>query len=256
MANRVFVFSIGGTGLRVMKAITMLAASGAKTSGYTIVPIIIDPHIDLEEKTKVDNLIDDYIQIYKNATTSEGQQMNPLNGFFNTQFQRLKELDDEQNSTSANMAERRTFSEYMNVGNLSNDDVNNFFVQTLFSKENLNNSLSVGFKGNPNVGTVVLNEMVNGADWYSAFTRHCEKGDRIFIIGSIFGGTGASGYPLIEKKVRAAEGFPAVQHAVMGAVAVLPYYSLDDPTTSGSDIDSSSFFTKSKSVEFPGVIVM
>ena len=247
MANRVFVFSIGGTGLRVMKAITMLAASGAKTSGYTIVPIIIDPHIDLEEKTKVDNLIDDYIQIYKNATTSEGQQMNPLNGFFNTQFQRLKELDDEQNSTSANMAERRTFSEYMNVGNLSNDDVNNFFVQTLFSKENLNNSLSVGFKGNPNVGTVVLNEMVNGADWYSAFTRHCEKGDRIFIIGSIFGGTGASGYPLIEKKVRAAEGFPAVQHAVMGAVAVLPYYSLDDPTTSGSDIDSSSFFTKSKS---------
>ena len=146
MANRVFVFSIGGTGLRVMKAITMLAASGAKTSGYTIVPIIIDPHIDLEEKTKVDNLIDDYIQIYKNATTSEGQQMNPLNGFFNTQFQRLKELDDEQNSTSANMAERRTFSEYMNVGNLSNDDVNNFFVQTLFSKENLNNSLSVGFK--------------------------------------------------------------------------------------------------------------
>lgn len=247
MANRVFVFSIGGTGLRVMKAITMLAAAGVKTSGYTIVPIIIDPHIDLEEKTKVDNLIDDYIRIYKNATTSEGQQMNPLNGFFNTQFQRLQELDDEQNSTSANMAERRTFSEYMNVGNLSNDDVNNFLVQTLFSKENLNNSLSVGFKGNPNVGTVVLNEMVNGADWYSAFTRHCEKGDRIFIIGSIFGGTGASGYPLIEKKVRAAEGFPAVQHAVMGAVAVLPYYSLDDPTTSGSDIDSSSFFTKSKS---------
>ena len=57
MANKVFVFCIGGTGLRVMKAITMLAASGVKTNGYSIVPIIIDPHIDLEEKTKVENLI-------------------------------------------------------------------------------------------------------------------------------------------------------------------------------------------------------
>ena len=81
MANRVFVFCIGGTGLRVMKAITMLAASGVKTNGYTIVPIIIDPHIDLDEKTKVDNLINDYIRIYKNATTSEGQQMNPWTDF-------------------------------------------------------------------------------------------------------------------------------------------------------------------------------
>lgn len=247
MANKVFVFCIGGTGLRVMKAITMLAAAGAKANGYDIVPIIVDPHVDLEEKTRLDNLINNYISIYKSATASEGQQMNPLDGFFNTQFLRLTEIDDEQNNTSANMAERRTFGEYMNVGNLRNDDVNNFFVQTLFSKENLDNSLAVGFKGNPNIGTVVLNEMVNGADWYSAFTRHCEQGDRVFIISSIFGGTGASGYPLMEKKIRDAEGFPNVQRAVMGAVTVLPYYSLADPAVSGSDIDSSSFFTKSKS---------
>ena len=156
MANKVFVFCIGGTGLRVMKAITMLAAAGVKTNGYTIVPIIIDPHIDLEEKTKVDNLINDYISIYKYATTSDGQQMNPLEGFFNTQFQRLAEIDDEQNNTSASMAERRTFGDYMNVGNLSNDDVNNFLVQTLFSKENLNNSLAVGFKGNPNIVNIAI----------------------------------------------------------------------------------------------------
>lgn len=246
MTNRVFVFCIGGTGLRVMKAITMLAASGVKTNGYTIVPIIIDPHVDLEEKTIVKNLIDDYIGIYRNATTGEGQQMNPMDGFFNTQFQNLQDLDDEQNNTSASMAERRTFGDYINVGNISNIDVNNFLVQTLFSTENLNNSLSVGFKGNPNIGTVVLNEMVNGADWYNAFTRHFEKDDRVFIISSIFGGTGASGYPLIEKKIRDAEAYPNVQRAVMGAVTVLPYFSLEDPSSSGSDIDSSSFFTKSK----------
>ena len=32
----------------------------------------------------------------------------------------------------------------------------------------------------------------------------------------------------------------------MGAVTVLPYYGLKDPTTTGSDIDSANFYTKTK----------
>lgn len=247
MSKKVFVFCVGGTGLRVMKAITMMAAAGADTNGYSIVPIVLDPHIDLEEKTRLTTLIGDYIRIYNLATQGEGQTLNPLPGFFNTRIQRIEDLDDQQNNTSANMAERRPFGEYLQIGNLDNDDVNRLLVQTLFSQQNLNNSLAVGFKGNPNIGTVVLSEMINGADWWTAFTRHCEQGDRVFIISSIFGGTGASGYPLLEKKICEAEGFPQVQNALMGAVTVLPYYSLEDPETSGSDIDSSNFFTKAKS---------
>lgn len=243
---KVFVFCIGGTGLRVMKSIIMMAASGMKTNGYDIVPVILDPHIDLEENTKLTTTIGDYIKIYNSATRSKFQQLNAPNGFFNTRFLRLEDLDDLQGSLSANMAEKKSFGQYLNVGALSNDNVNNYLVQTLFSKNNLNNSLSVGFKGNPNVGTVVLNEMINGADWYDAFQRHCEKGDRVFIISSIFGGTGASGYPLLEKKIKEDEIHPQVKDALMGAVTVLPYFSLDDPTTSGSDIDSANFYTKTK----------
>ena len=240
--GKVFVFCIGGTGLRVMKSITMLAASGMKTNGYSIVPIIVDPHIDLEEKTNLTTLIGDYIKVYNNTTIND----NPLTGFFNTRFQRLEDLDQRQNGITTSMSERRSFGEYLNVGNLSNKDVNNFLIQSLFSSDNLKNSLSVGFKGNPNIGTVVLNEMVKGSDWFEAFRRHCEKDDRVFIVSSIFGGTGASGYPLIEKMIRESEGYPTVQKVLMGAVTVLPYYSLKDPTTTGSDIDSTSFYTKTK----------
>lgn len=88
--------------------------------------------------------------------------------------------------------------------------------------------------------------MIEGADWFRAFKQHCEKDDRVFIISSIFGGTGASGYPLLEKKIRLAENEPAVKNALMGAVTVLPYYGLKDPTTTGSDIDSANFYTKTK----------
>lgn len=43
--KKVFVFCIGGTGLRVMKSIAMLMAGGMSTNGYTVIPIIIDPHL-------------------------------------------------------------------------------------------------------------------------------------------------------------------------------------------------------------------
>ena len=182
---KVFVFCIGGTGLRVMKSVVMLAASGMKTNGYDLVPVILDPHVDLEENTVLTTTIGDYIKVYKNATSAgSAQQLDAPAGFFNTKIVRLEDLDNQQNSTSANMSEKKSFGQYLNVGALPNDDVNNYLIQTLYSKDNLKNSLSVGFKGNPNVGTVVLNEMISGADWYDAFQRHCEKGDRVFIISS------------------------------------------------------------------------
>lgn len=240
---KVFVFCIGGTGLRVMRSVVMLAASGMKTNNFDIVPIVLDPHIDLAEKTALSTTIGDYIKIYT-AATSAGKLDAP-GGFFNTKIIRLEDLDNQQNSTSESMAEKRPFSEYLNLKDKTLG-VNDYLIKTLYSTENLNNSISVGFKGNPNIGTVVLNEMINGADWYDAFQRHCEKDDRVFIISSIFGGTGASGYPLIEKKIREDIAHPQVQKALMGAVTVLPYYSLDDPTTSGSDIDSANFYTKTK----------
>ncbi|MCM1176345.1 MAG: hypothetical protein NC308_03190 [Clostridium sp.] len=243
---KVFVFCIGGTGLRVMKSIIMLAASGMRANGYDIVPVLVDPHIDLEENRNLTRTIGDYVNIYNRLTQSSGQQLNASEGFFNTRIRRLEELDEQQNSESSVTVEKKTFREYLNMGALSKDDVNHYLIQTLFSKANLDNNLSVGFKGNPNVGTVVLNEMIGGADWYKAFLRHCEKGDRVFIISSIFGGTGASGYPLIEKKIKECDDRPNVKNALMGAVTVLPYYSLEDPSTSGSDIDSANFYTKAK----------
>ena len=48
---KVFVFCIGGTGIRVMKSITMLMAGGMSTNGYTVIPVILDPHLDLEDLT-------------------------------------------------------------------------------------------------------------------------------------------------------------------------------------------------------------
>lgn len=244
---KVFVFCIGGTGIRVMKSIMMLLAAGMDTEEATIVPVLVDPHRDLEERQNLQALIADYKAIYDRINNNGGEALNPLRpGFFATKVNYLGELAGDNNDVAEPVAEHRAFSEYINYGQLPAEDLNCYLVQTLFSQQNLDSPLSVGFRGSPNVGTVVLGEMINGADWFKAFCTNCEDGDRVFIISSIFGGTGASGFPLLEKTIRQETDRPTVCNAMIGAVSVLPYYSLEDPATTGSAIDSTNFFTKTK----------
>lgn len=172
--------------------------------------------------------------------------MNASEGFFGSEVITLNELNNQHNDTQQISGSEEKFGSYIHKSDLGVDNINNYLIETMFSTQNLNNPLSIGFKGNPNVGTVVLGDMIENADWFKGFKIHCEKDDRIFIISSIFGGTGASGFPLLEKKIRGANDQPAVKNAIMGAITVLPYYGLKDPATTGSDIDSANFYTKTK----------
>ena len=49
--SKLYVFGIGGTGSRVLKALTMLLSSGVECAADTIVPIIIDPDDSAADKT-------------------------------------------------------------------------------------------------------------------------------------------------------------------------------------------------------------
>ena len=245
--KKVFVFCIGGTGLRVMKSIAMLMAGGMSTNGYTVIPIIIDPHLGLEERGHLNNLLDNYQAVYRNTIKIEGGNggvLPSIDGFFNSPILRLHELD-QKNASYEDGSYGADFKQYIQLQQLANDDINKHLVNMLFSSKNLNNKLDEGFRGNPNVGTVVLGNIIQDSEWYDAFIRHCEQGDRAFIISSIFGGTGASGFPLLEKKIKLSDN-PNVKNITLGAVTVLPYYGLRDPESSNSNIDSKNFYTKTK----------
>lgn len=120
-------------------------------------------------------------------------------------------------------------------------------INMLFSQANLDSDMVVGFKGNPNIGSVVLNQF-STSDAYKAFSNNFEEGDRIFIISSIFGGTGASGFPLLLKTLRndqTSQHWNYIKNAKIGAVTVLPYFSVEQDDESG--VDSSTFYSKTKS---------
>ena len=82
---KLYVFGIGGTGARVVKSLTMLLASGIKTS-YDIVPILIDPDRAGGDLNRTVKVLRDYQLIQKEIKGFD------QNHFFNNGIITLSEI--------------------------------------------------------------------------------------------------------------------------------------------------------------------
>lgn len=255
---RLFIFAIGGTGARVLKSLTMLLASGVKANSekeFEIVPIIIDPHKSNEDLKRTERLLGNYQIITKEAGLD--------NGFFSTKITTLNKLVSSENRLSGsftfNLQEvgGKKFKEYIDYNQL--DEANKALAGILFSGNSINKrheevnlldvEMDIGFVGNPNIGSVVLNQFKDSQE-FKEFASNYNDGDRVFIISSIFGGTGAAGFPTILKNIRDAmnnrnidsKGF--LQDAKIGAVTALPYFNVEKDNE--SPIQKSDFIAKTK----------
>jgi len=241
---KLFLFAIGGTGSRVVKSLTMLLASGVKIENTeTIVPIIIDPDASNGDLTRTVEIIKTYKNIREKAYSESSD-------FFKTKISSLDELGDgsyvsDNFKFEIDGLKDQLFKDFIGYSEL---DINNkAFVSLLFSKSNLNADMDVGFKGNPNIGSVVLNKFKQ-SDFFMRFAQNFEKEDRVYIISSIFGGTGAAGFPLILKNIRDAN--HTIPHhsflndAKIGAVSVLPYFGIKG--NENTTINSDTFISKTK----------
>ncbi|WDF67682.1 hypothetical protein PQ465_15380 [Sphingobacterium oryzagri] len=245
---KLYVFAIGGTGSRVVKSLTMLLASGIKTN-YEIVPIILDPDAaaaDVEKTTRILNnykAVNKYVNLsaenslFKNKIESLGDVVNPkTNENISNEFR-----------LNINDLHGGSFRSFIDFNLLEGKGENEALIELLFSDQNLNLDLEVGFQGNPNIGSVVLNKFVDSPEFIQ-FAQNFTDQDRIFIISSIFGGTGAAGFPLILKNIREGkfqgQHYEHLRNAVVGAITVLPYFKLDGDVESA--IQSSTFISKTK----------
>jgi hypothetical protein len=187
-------------------------------------------------------------------------------GFFNTKITTLNNLVSSNRLTGSftfNLQEvgGKKFKEYIDFNQL--DDANKALADILFSGKSINKrhedvnlldvEMDIGFVGNPNIGSVVLNQFKDSQE-FKEFASNFDDGDRIFIISSIFGGTGAAGFPTILKNIRNAistngivgKGF--LQDAKIGAISVMPYFNLKSETVNGetSPIQKSHFIAKTR----------
>lgn len=237
MNGKIFLFGIGGTGSRVVKSLVMMAASGVDIQASAIVPIIIDPDFANADLTRTIEQIKTYSAIRKSLDFTASSE----NQFFKTN------IEDVVNGYRLRLKDTKNkkFKEFIQYDTLGKE--NRAFASMLFSENNLEADMEVGFKGNPNIGSIVLNQFTDSED-FVAFASAFKPGDRVFIVSSIFGGTGASGFPLILKNIRSIlstlPNCDAIQNAPVGAITVLPYFAVKPEDN--SQINSSTFIGKTK----------
>lgn len=243
MPNRLFLFCIGGTGARVAKSLAMLLASGCRLGNRfdTVVPILIDPDAENGDLNRAKDILRLYKQIRKKVSKPDD--------FFCHDMVSLNELADN-NSQNPNIftfnledTQTNTFKEFIGFNELPEADKH--FFRLLYNDKNLNAELNVGFKGNPNMGSIVLDQFTQSED-YNNFKRVFSQGDSIFVVSSIFGGTGAAGFPLLLKNLRANndDDGAKISRSKIGSLVMLPYFKVGDSET--SEIKSSAFEEKAK----------
>ena len=233
---KLYVFGIGGTGSRTLRALSMLLASGVECEFETVVPVIIDPDASAADMTRTVDALTRYMEVRKSLDFNSAND----NRFFKTEICPIQDMSSFK--LDLENTENVTFRDFMKTNQMN--DASRAFISMLFSQANLDSDMVVGFKGNPNIGSVVLNQF-STSEAYKAFSNAFEDGDRVFIISSIFGGTGASGFPLLLKTLRndkTSQHWTYIQKATVGAVTVLPYFNVEQDDNSG--VDSSTFYSK------------
>ena len=229
------LFAIGGTGSRVLRSLTMLLSAGVKCK-WEIHPIIVDPDHSNEDVSRASILMKKYAKLRENLSFDQSAR----NQFFNTRLH----LSEDLRMPIENTSDKR-FKDYISLSGMQS--ASQALMRALFSDQDLDAEMQVGFEGNPNRGSVVLNQL-SETNAFKSFANDFKQGDRVFIISSIFGGTGASGFPLLLKMLRDNKDMPnhaLINQSTIGAVTVLPYFKVKPD--SNSPIDSATFISKTRS---------
>lgn len=258
---RLFLFLVGGTGSRVMRPLVMQFAAGIhpiNESGQPmpleVIPIIVDPHKANEDLKRTENLLRWYRDIRR---TLYGDSVDVPKGFFSVKISTLSDILPGGSNLSDTFlfnlgaVESKKFQDFISYNTL--DTANQALCSMLFSNDQLQTKMDIGFVGSPNIGSVALNQFKDSEE-FRQFSNVFQKTDRIFIVSSIFGGTGAAGYPIIVKNIRNAGNNASInnrgdlRNAKIGALTVLPYFNVQQDEK--SPISRADFISKTKSALF------
>ncbi|MDE6754201.1 MAG: hypothetical protein K2J82_06285 [Muribaculaceae bacterium] len=261
MAN-LFIFGIGGTGARVIRAFNMLiAANGGNMGDTRVFPIIIDYDVTNGDKLRALDSLYKYSALHSDiysGVTFDGTRTK--NGFFSTDVMEMKEaLKTQGGESTFNLqynppSSAKKYSDSIGYSALSGElQTTQFLIDTLYNTSQnqevaeLHIDTTVGFRGNPNIGSVMLNNLSETKE-FKEFSRLCTQNDRVVIIGSLFGGTGSSGIPVLVNAIRTSQR-TGVNSAKISTILVCPYFKIGSPKEderSQGVIDDKIFESKTK----------
>lgn len=254
MANY-FIFGIGGTGSRVIRSLTMLLAAGYQPfkSGDRVFPILIDYDTTNGDTLRTTRIIDCYHTIHEAAYPKEiNNEENFNNLFFSTPILKMSEVGEASKSgftMQFGTESRQTFYEWTGMEQLRDGKSHTADLMNSLYDDSRDDStcelrlkMDVGFKGNPNIGSIVFHSLKDTPE-FQDFCSICGDSDKVIIVGSLFGGTGSSGIPELVQAIRG-ESRPAVKNVDLSVIMVCPYFGFR--AADEKAVRSSIFNSKTK----------
>lgn len=266
-----YIFAIGGSGARVLRSLTMLLASGCKgtAANNEIIANIIDYDSTNGDTNRTQKVMETYHYLHNNAyqnsdTDTEQFFCNPLlmlrdkcspaqRAFLNVNAK--FELHLSAATTNQTFADYIGYK-YLGVGTGNNEtrqlleslfDTSSEKIQDTMDdnpKAELNMNLHKGFKGCPNLGCIVTKHLKSLPELNLAVNSLIQPTDKIVVIGSLFGGTGASGIPML---LDLFDSNPRTRTANKAVIALLPYFNVAPPDANNkSAVNSNTFIAKTK----------
>ena len=223
--NNLYVVAVGGSGERILRSFTMALVAGVGIKANKVIPVIVDN--DAKSKALVN--CKDLIRAYRDTTVpgvhALYRKIAPeLPSFCHVDIAEPIILDvsggnigdlDNVIGCPSSKGEEDPFDKAIKSLNAERE--------LLFTNSELSMPLNVGFVGCPNIGSVVMNSMSLSDHQFQTVMTATQQ-DGVIVIGSLFGGTGAAGIPLIINKLLQTDSTDKPQ---IGVIAMLPYFQID-----------------------------
>lgn len=237
-----YIIGIGGTGAKCIEAITQLAAINLFNE-QPLKVLFIDADETNGNLNRTRSTLSRYQKCYeliKNDNEQIPWMKTPIESF-------------DVWSPFAEQSFNKELKTFFNYNTLKQNEptLGNLF-DVLYSKEEREAKLDVGFRGRPAIGSAVMSQVnldrLDQKPW-SQFIQLIQedtstgKTPKVFLCGSIFGGTGASGLPtiarLIDNKLNKIKIRDRVQ---IGCLFVLPYFGF----SATADQDPDGIYARSE----------
>ena len=218
-----YAIGIGGTGAKCLESLIHLAAAGMMPDGDLHL-LFVDPDASNGSRARVGNTLTYYMECKDRLDLG---QTNLLK----TRIDRADPIPwTPFNDTNSKL------EEFFHYENFRDSSAGKLF-DVLYSRLERECPLDEGFRGHPSIGSAVMAKTVDlnrDATW-RAFCNRIQNDDgvtKVFLASSIFGGTGASGFPTIAKILNDNKALDVT----LGGALILPYFKFDD-TDDGDNSD-------------------
>ena len=237
-----YFISIGGSGAKVLESLTHLCAAGAMPTRDKLNILAIDPDAGNGNLERTSTTLHNF-DTFQNMGVGED---TPL---FKTKVSLVDPFPWKPVDVDMTLDDLMGFQIYGSspLGSL---------YQVLYTRKERATRLNEGFRGHPSIGAAVLaKRYILHEDRHTQWTDFIQKirGDtgggsdvKIFLAGSVFGGTGAAGIPTISRLLRNSLKDKKDKISI-GVALILPYFSFV-PTGDSKDLfaRSENFLTNTK----------